>query len=222
MSRTDFTVNPHSAVAWMSTNSLHKTGALSKFQVTATRHEPTKTYLVNKISTIWSNWPKNWAELCVFICMVHLTVSYYHVTHAFQSESTPYICLNIKNPFLLTGAISEIQVTATGIEASTTYLKIEHSTIRPYSLNDCTELWVRIHTEHLTVCCYHVTYAFHTESTLCICFNVKEILGPNRSDSWDLSDWNGTQTHNRLLLKKTMKHLAKQTKWLSWILRRCL
>ena len=30
------------------------------------------------------------------ICTVHLTVCYHHVTHAFQSESTPYSCLDLK------------------------------------------------------------------------------------------------------------------------------
>ena len=30
--------------------------------------------------------------------------------------------------------------------------------------------------EHLTVCSYHVTYAFQSESTLYSCLNVKELL----------------------------------------------
>ena len=34
----------------------------------------------------------------------------------------------------------------------------------------------------LTVCSYHVTYAFQSESTLYICLNVKEILDRNRRD----------------------------------------
>ena len=34
----------------------------------------------------------------------------------------------------------------------------------------------------LTVCCYHVMYAFQSESTLCICLNVKELLARNRCD----------------------------------------
>ena len=34
--------------------------------------------------------------LSVLICAVHSTVSYYFVTHAFQSESTLYSCLNVK------------------------------------------------------------------------------------------------------------------------------
>ena len=34
----------------------------------------------------------------------------------------------------------------------------------------------------LTVCYYHVTYAFQSESTLYSCLNVKELLPRNRRD----------------------------------------
>ena len=43
------------------------------------------------------------------------------------------------------------------------------------------------------VCSYHVTYAFHSESTLYSCLNVKEVLPRNRRQSWSLSDCNGTR-----------------------------
>ena len=45
---------------------------------------------------IFYSFLNDWAVLCVVVCTVHLTVCYYHVTHAFQSESTPYSCLNVK------------------------------------------------------------------------------------------------------------------------------
>ena len=60
-------------------------------------------------------------------------------------------------------------------------------------------------------------YTFQSESTLCIGLNVQEILGSNRSDIGNLSEWNKTQTHNHIFLKKTLNHLAKMTKWFSWI-----
>ena len=44
-----------------------------KVKVTATGFEPRTTYFVNEHSTIWPNWP-----------------------YAFQSESTLYCCLNVK------------------------------------------------------------------------------------------------------------------------------
>ena len=42
------------------------------------------------------NWPNDWAVLWVLIYTVHLTVCYYDVMHAFQSESTLYSSLNVK------------------------------------------------------------------------------------------------------------------------------
>ena len=43
-----------------------------------------------------------------------------HVTYAFQSESTPHSCLNVKDSLLKTGTKSEVYVTATGLEPTTT------------------------------------------------------------------------------------------------------
>ena len=56
----------------------------------------------------------------------------------------------------------------------------------------------------LPVCCYHVTYAFQSESILYICLNVKERLARNRRGIWCLSDCNGTRTHNHLVRKRTL------------------
>ena len=67
------------------------------------------------------------------------------------------------------------------------------------------------------VCSCHVTYAFQSESTLYSCLNVKELLARNRRDIWRLSDCNWTRTHNHLVRKRTLNHLAKLTKWLSWV-----
>ena len=61
----------------------------------------------------------------------------------------------------------------------------------------------------MTVCSYHVTYAFQGESTPYSCLNVKELLARNWSDIWSLSDYNGTKTHNNVVGKRTLNHLAK-------------
>ena len=60
---------------------------------------------------------------------------------------------------------------------------------------------------HSTVCSCHVTYAFHSESTLYSCLNVKELL----ARSW--SDCNWTQTQNHLVLKpsRVAKNKRQQT-----------
>ena len=61
----------------------------------------------------------------------------------------------------------------------------------------------------LTICSYHVTYSFQSESTLYSCLNIKELLARNRRDISNLSDCNGTQTHNHVVRKRTLNHLAK-------------
>ena len=56
---------------------------------------------------------------------------------------------------------------------------------------------------------FHVMYVFHSESSLCICLNVKELLIWKRRNTWSLSDNNGVRTRNYLVCKQTLNHLAK-------------
>ena len=42
-----------------------------------------------------------------------------------------------------------------------------------------------------------------------VCLNVKELLAWSRRSIWSLSDSNGIQTHNHLIRKQTLNHLAK-------------
>ena len=58
----------------------------------------------------------------------------------------------------------------------------------------------------MTVCSYHVTYAFQSESTLYSCLNVKQLLARNRREIRSLSDCNWTRTHNHLIHKRTLSH----------------
>ena len=46
-----------------------------------------------------------------------------------------------------------------------------------------------------TVCSYHVTYAFQSESTLYSCLNVKELLARNRHKIWSLSGFESRCSH---------------------------
>ena len=48
----------------------------------------------------------------------------------------------------------------------------------------------------MSVCSYHVTYAFLSVSTLYSCLNVKELLAQSRRKIWSLSDCNWTRTHH--------------------------
>ena len=51
-----------------------------------------------------------------------------------------------------------------------------------------------------TICSYHITYAFQSESTLYSCLNVKELLARSRREIWSLSDCNWTRTHKQVWL----------------------
>ena len=62
-----------------------------------------------------------------------------------------------------------------------------------------------------TVCYYHVTYAFQSESTLHSWVNIKEFLAQNKCDIWSLSDSSGIRTHNYLVHKWLSIRL--RTKW---------
>ena len=66
-----------------------------------------------------------------------------------------------------------------------------------------------------TVCSNHITYAFHSESTLYNRMNVKEPLARSRCKFGRFSDCSWTRTHKHLLHKQTLNHLDKLAKWLS-------
>ena len=80
------------------------------------------------------------------------------------------------------GAKSKVCLTAVGLETATTQLINKQSSIQPNWPNDCAFLWVLICTVNLTVCPYHVTYAFQSESTLYSCLNLKEVLARSRCE----------------------------------------
>ena len=41
------------------------------------------------------------------------------------------------------------------------------------------------------------------------CLNIKELFAQNRCEIWGLSAYNGARTHNHLVPKRTLSHLAK-------------
>ena len=125
--------------------------------------------------------------------------------YAFQSESTLYSCLNVKA--LLSWNRRDIwnlsDCKGTRICSHLVCERTLTHLAKP-------ALYIYICTVQLTVCSYHVTYAFHdSESTLYSCLNVKELLARNRRDIWNLSDCKGTRTHNHIVRKRTLNHLAE-------------
>ena len=67
--------------------------------MTATKPERTTTQFMKEHPAISLNFLNDWAKFWVLIFLVHLIICYYHDTYAFQSESTLYICLNVKKFF---------------------------------------------------------------------------------------------------------------------------
>ena len=61
------------------------------------------------------------------------------------------------------------------------------------------------------------TTAFQIESALYGCLNVKELFALTRYNIWFLSDSNGIWTHNHLVRKWILNHIAKLVKWLSCV-----
>ena len=122
---------------------------------------------------------------------------YHHVTYAFQSASTLYICLIIKELYAQNRHdIWRLSYCKRTRICNNIVTEKEHWTISPIRTIDWAELWVLICTVHLTLSYHHVTYAFHSESTLYGFLNVKELLTWNSHHIWGLSDCNKTRTHN--------------------------
>ena len=148
------------------------------------------------------------------ICTVHLTACCCHVTFTFQSHSTLYSCVNLKE--LLAWSRCEISSFSDCNWARTHNLLVRKTTLNQFSkftkwlryvlstylygAFDCMFLWS------------HVTYTFQSESTHYSCLNVKELLGRTRREMWSLSDCNWCRNQNHLVRKRTLNYLVQQAK----------
>ena len=109
-------------------------------------------------------------------------------------------------------------------EVEELFLKYQEQSYADVLQKRCSSILANFTGKHLyrTVCSYHVTYAIQSESTLCSGLNVKKLLSWSRREIWNLSDCNWAVTHNYLVQKRTLNHLAKWlsvrlwTKWL-WV-----
>ena len=67
----------------------------------------------------------------------------------------------------------------------------------------------------LSLCYYHVTYAFQCESALYSCLNVKKLFARIKNNIWSLSGRNESRTHNNLVRKRTFNPFS-QTGQILW------
>ena len=128
---------------------------------------------------------------------------YCYKIHALLMKSSAYP-LSIDNPLI-----------------ESWYIYADLTVMTLWNLN---HLWIKhaelclkgtfIKASFMTVCSYHVTYAFQIESILNSCLYVKELLAKNRRDISILSDCNRTWTHNHMVHKGTLNHLAKQASFM--------
>ena len=65
------------------------------------------------------------------------------------------------------------------------------------------------------IVCFIISYTPLESIYLGSCLNVKERLAQNKRDIGNLTDFNGTWTHNHLVWKRTLEYLAKMVKRLS-------
>ena len=143
--------------------------------------------------------------LWVLTCTLHLTLCSCHVTYAFQSESRLYSCLNVKD-FLTQSRRKILKLN----DCNWTWF--QNDLVWP---NFWAVLWVLTCTLHLTVCSCHFTYGFQSESTLCSCLNVKELIARSWREIFRLNDCNWTRIQKHLVRIWKLSHLAKLTKILS-------
>ena len=149
---------------------------------------------------------------------MHLTVCSCHVTYAFESESTLYSCLNVKE--LLARSRREIwRWSVCNWTRTQNHLVLKRTLNHLAKLakwSSCvlsTYLYGAFDCMFLS-CHVRVWEWIHTYS----CLNVKELLARSRREIWRWSDCNWTRTQNHLVLKRTLNHLAKLAKWSSCVL----
>ena len=181
-------MNPHSIFAWTSKNSLLETGAISE---------------VTRETSGFQAW------LSVSDSIVSSTN---HAVNFSDISEYENLFIHMKDLVIKSGDFNE-----TGLEHTTTYFVNEHSAIWPNCANYWAVLWVPVCMVHLTVCSYHVTCTFRSESTLYTSLNIKGLLAQNKCYIWGSSDCSVTLTHKHLLRKGTLSPLAKVAKWLSGV-----
>ena len=155
--------------------------------------------------------------LWVLICTVHFSVCSCHVTCAFQSESTLYNYLNVKD--LLPRNRRKIWSLS-----NCNWTRTQNHLVRKGTLNHLAKL-TKLLSCVLSTCLYGrfdcmflSCQVFEKESKIYSCLNVKELLARRNRQIWSSSDCRWTQTQNHLVRKGTLNHLVKMNKWWSCVL----
>ena len=173
------------------------------------RLKPTTSSFINEHSNIWPNWSNDWAKLWVLFFTVHLTVCSYHDRYAFQSESTLFSCVDVKE--LLAWRRCEIWSLRDCNETQT------HNQTNTQLFSQTGQM-IELCYEYLSLWCIWLyvlilsRMRFRVNSHSIVAWFSRNSLLENRCRIWSLSDCNGTWTHNDLVHKRTLNHLAKLAK----------
>ena len=137
---------------------------------------------------------------------MHFIACFYHVMSTFQSESTFYSCLNVKELLALNRwhicRLSDCNENRT-----------HNHLVRVRTLNHLVKLaeWLSCVVSSYMYCAFtcmyshHVRYEFPSKFILYKWLNVKELLAQSERNIWGLRDWNDTRFHNHLARKQTPK-----------------
>ena len=186
--------------------------------MSATGLKPRTTYFVNEHSIILPNWPNDSVVFWVIICTVCFAVYSCLVPCAFQSDTTVYSCLNVKETLLwsrpkiwsLSDCNWTLALNYLVCKQTFNYLaklaKWLSSVLSSYLYAG---IWLL---------CFHVTYTFQNASIFYSVLNFKELVARRRRDIWSLSDFKWTQTQNHLFGKGTLTHSTELSKWFSCVL----
>ena len=153
----------------------------------------------------------------IFLVKRHYTVCYCHVTYAFQSESTLFICMNIKELH----AQNRLEIwSLSNSNGIRTHIHLFRRRIFNY-LTWLAKWWSCFVTTYLNSAFHSVLLSCHVRvSEWIYTLYFPECQGTCcsiRYDIWSLSDNNGMRTQNHLVCEGTFNHLARLVKWLSCV-----
>ena len=98
-------------------------------------------------------------------------------------------------------------------------IRTHNHLVRKRTLKQCSN----IKHEYLSVGCVwlyifvksHTSFRVNPHSIVCL--NFKDFLARSKRHIWSLSDGNEIRTYKLLVRKRTLNHLAKMAKWLSFV-----
>ena len=146
-----------------------------------------------------------------------LALFYYHVTYAFQSESTFYNCLNVKKSLLETIPKSEVQEAPARLEARRTYFVRTVNSLSKQSKGLSCLVSTCLH--GVFDCMFLSCHVFFSGWVLNLYFReCQEVLAQKNREIGGIWDWSWIPADNNLFCKQTANIFVEQAKGLNYLL----